>query len=300
VHPQTRVKTLLYKNLFAAGVRPKEEDFDRGYDYGGLNINFSPDARYVAFSYDVSNDGSRELFVMETSGKNRRRLTNNADGLLKIQPNFSPDGKKLLFTKVPRFRELGPGERDARRVSIGVTDIATGTDISPDLPKSTFAPFWSKTGTRLLFSHAPTLPEAFGRDETPIELQTSRIDGQDVRAFDGKWNQFVALDRMSDGRIPRYRGGNRSPVWNKPFGLPYEDLDYNKTTTSIETAFHTTRYRFSPDGQFYVSEVWWPESKTDGTGMIKSESRSGICLFKRDDPAYQRLLVPNATLVQWL
>jgi Tol biopolymer transport system component len=70
---------------------------------------FSPDGRRIVFESDVSDNG---VFLMNTDGSNRRRLTRSAfrqpDGgpCCDTDPNFSPDGKTITFVRIKKPDEL--------------------------------------------------------------------------------------------------------------------------------------------------------------------------------------------------
>ncbi|MBI4726555.1 PD40 domain-containing protein [candidate division TA06 bacterium] len=53
----------------------------------------SPDGTKIAFS--SKRDGNPEIYIMDASGQNPKRITNNPD--LDYMPSFSPDGKSLAY-----------------------------------------------------------------------------------------------------------------------------------------------------------------------------------------------------------
>jgi TolB protein len=66
--------------------------------YGGRELAYSPDGKTIVFG-QLSGDNS-VLYAMTATGHNVRRLTSrlyNSWG-----PDFSPDGKHIIFTRAPR------------------------------------------------------------------------------------------------------------------------------------------------------------------------------------------------------
>jgi TolB protein len=57
----------------------------------------SPDGRQIAFT--STRDGPLDLYVMDVSGANTRRLTTSLH--TQAQPSWSPDGRRLLFSAAP-------------------------------------------------------------------------------------------------------------------------------------------------------------------------------------------------------
>ena len=65
------------------------------------DAGWSPDGKKIAFESDRRNhQGRQEIHVMDSDGTNVRRVTPlPADAMFDITPRFSPDGKRIVFTR---------------------------------------------------------------------------------------------------------------------------------------------------------------------------------------------------------
>ena len=102
----------------------------------------SPDGMKVAF---VAGDyDNLDIYVMNIDGSGRTLLTGSTVGIWDMEPVFSPDGTKIVFSSAPSgsgFRELYVMNTD-------------GTNRTPltDNQGSNFLPAFSPDGTKIVFS----------------------------------------------------------------------------------------------------------------------------------------------------
>ncbi len=65
---------------------------------GESDVTWAPDSRRIAFSARRDGDEANQIYVLEMSGGEARRITNISTGAR--SPQFSPDGGRLLFTSL--------------------------------------------------------------------------------------------------------------------------------------------------------------------------------------------------------
>ena len=156
-------------------------------DSGSFNgdAGWSPDGSQIAFDSDRRNhQGRLEIHVMDADGSNVRRLTTlPADAMFDLAPRFSPDGRRIVFTRYI----TDPGRSALFTVGVdggGLKQLtpwgngAADADYSPD-------------GKKLVFEAYPNA-QCFG------EIYTVDSDGQH-------------LTNIADNRC---HAGSSDPVWS--------------------------------------------------------------------------------------
>jgi eukaryotic-like serine/threonine-protein kinase len=245
----------------------------------------SPDGKMLAYVRGI--DGKQDLYVSRLSGGEHLRLTN--DGTQKDDPQFSPDGEKIVFVR-----------HDANSNQSELCVIpALGGNLVPLLPWAE-NPAWSPDGSRLAFiSRKP------GETET---LVISASDGSDARTIlkgDDVYPFFGRATWSPDGKLvaaSRSRGGMNREIWtvSAQGGTPARLTQDAQGVVSDSPVF-------TPDGRGVVhrsnrggaSNIWWqpldansPVQLTSGPGpdSFPSIARNGTIAFLNSRSRYSLLL----------
>jgi TolB protein len=151
----------------------------------GSSASWSPDSKKVAFHASASGMGQpistlpgaatadSDIFVMnmddcldtvdacQVAGPIKQNITNNGDAAIDDDPDWSPDGTKLVFTSHPPTDTVPNNYPNAEIYVMAVnpdgTPVQDGTPnpqrlTNSDKPGEERAPAWSPNGERILFS----------------------------------------------------------------------------------------------------------------------------------------------------
>jgi TolB protein len=127
---------------------------------------WSPGGRQIVFSV-ASPAALQGIWVVDSNGRHRRRLTTGADS----RPAWSPDGKQIVFQRY---------DESSQTFGTLVVPAAGGaaTELTSDPGHSDFQPAWSPTGSRILFvSDRGDNPQ--GADQ--LDLWMMKANGSGVR-----------------------------------------------------------------------------------------------------------------------
>jgi Tol biopolymer transport system component len=139
-------------------------DFDRRFDIFEANLDgsgrrrltkgegynaegsYSPDGKHIVFCSNRSGKGNLELYIMDSDGKNVRRLT-KAPGCYNGGPFFSPDGKRVIFRS---------DRKKKHQLQLYVINVdGTGERaLTDDLKWVQWAPFWYKDSRHIVYTAA--------------------------------------------------------------------------------------------------------------------------------------------------
>ena len=150
--------------------------------------SWSPDGKWIAFlsrrdQVPFKHGITAEIYVMDASGGNPQRLTNNPHA--DYHPSWSPDGKQIAFASV---RE---GNTD-----IYVMDADGGNEQRlTNNPFYDYSPSWSPDGERIVF--------------------TARRDGRYKKDLDLTYEIYVMdADGGNEQRFTENRKNDFSPSWS--------------------------------------------------------------------------------------
>jgi WD40-like Beta Propeller Repeat len=131
----------------------------------------------------------QEIYTMNLDGSELRQITR--DGLNKFLPHFSPDGKRLVYSKFyfGRYGDMSP------ETDIATYDFGEDAETRLTFTGQSFAAAWSPDGTRIAFgTYGGTglwVMEADGSN-------TQRVGGPSGADDDQRWNDIAW---SSDGWI---------------------------------------------------------------------------------------------------
>jgi TolB protein len=111
-----------------------------GYDAEG---SYSPDGKQIVFC--SARDGNLELYIMDSDGRNVRKLT-NAPGCYNGGPFFSPDGKRVIFRADRR-------KKDYLQIFV-INSDGTGEEQLTDTEGVNWGPYWHPNGQHIIYAAA--------------------------------------------------------------------------------------------------------------------------------------------------
>lgn len=134
---------------------------------------FSPDGSKIAFSGSSPDLTNFDIYVINSDGTNRVRLTNTPDN--EFHPSWSSDGTRLAFARDALATGTGSGF-EKKRSDIYVmkadgSDTTKVVDVADDLN-----PSWSPDGTRIAFY-------SVAKDGSSNLIYTVRPDGTQLTAL---------------------------------------------------------------------------------------------------------------------
>jgi Tol biopolymer transport system component len=154
-------------------------------DSADADAGWSPDGKRIAFDSDRANlQGRQEIYTMAADGTDVHRVsTLPAEAEFDLAPRFSPDGKRLVFTRYKRDPDLA-ALFTIRIDGSGLRQLTPWGNGAGDAD-------WSPSGKKLVFEASPNT-RCFG------EIYTVEADGQH-------------LTNLTDNRC---HAGSADPVWS--------------------------------------------------------------------------------------
>ena len=114
-----------------------------GYD---AEASYSPDGKSIVFCSNRSGAENLELYIMDSDGKNVRKLT-NAPGCYNGGPFFSPDGKRIIFRTDRK-------KKDTLQIHVIDVDGKNDRTLAENLAWVQWCPFWYTDSKHILFAAA--------------------------------------------------------------------------------------------------------------------------------------------------
>jgi Tol biopolymer transport system component len=200
------------------------------------NPEFSPDGRFIAYERSFS------IYVAHLDGSKRRLVARNG-----YEPRWSPDGKRLLFTR-------SGGDTDAAIVSVGKEGTSMKELTSGSIDQM---PAWSPDGSSIVFV----------RDRQLSQLWTMNMDGSgESRLTRAPGKEDYGPEWSPDGTAILFT--RHMSYGRRCFG--HSEIFVVKLTSGTEVNLTDTCRRSEFDGH------WSP----DGTSIVfSSETSDGSEIF---------------------
>jgi Tol biopolymer transport system component/serine/threonine protein kinase len=207
----------------------KEEKFLNN----AFNPSFSPDGKLLAV--DASWAGPRRVWVHDAQGHNPQQITSDSsEAVDHLEPNWSPDGKSIVFQNVERTK-----------FSIKVVNVATHAITTlTDGRFHDLNPVWSRSGKYIYFSsdrggglNVWRIGVAATGEATSAPQQVTMGSGQDVQLAmspSGKQLAFSILRQNAD-------------LWRLPVS-PQTGMATGDPEEVVASTREDSRGSWSPDG----------------------------------------------------
>lgn len=303
--PQSRRKTLLYKDLFfPANKDPNSytDNYGGGLGFDHSNIAWSPDLTRVAFThYDPRFQGS-ELFIMRWDGKEKRQISNEKyDWTLRF-PRWSPDGKSIAIVKSSPYRMGSPGYGSADVVLFGfdakMRTFNKRNERGEELSGTFINPFWSRDGQKILLDYSPQSSDYV--DATNITPQVVSLDETPIADFKNNWSDFLIDNQSRNGKWRLEHSKYSAP--GAPDWQLYQSSNngYVGTILRENNGLHADRFCINDEGTKLVWQGNLSSWTIDPAGNTHPNNISGIWTATTTQISHPRLLVENGRLVNWL
>lgn len=119
---------------------------------GGSFLVWSPDGSKIAFIQETWDYGLYDLYVMNSDGTGRRRLTTESEEVASGGLAWSPDGSRIAYDV---YRCQPDSCRfDYRQISIVHSDGSGRARLTSDPSLDSFGPAWSPDGSKIAFARS--------------------------------------------------------------------------------------------------------------------------------------------------
>ncbi len=240
--------------------------------YSDSEPDWSPDGSKIVFTSGRDrgdNSQNREIYLMNADGTNQRRLTFSPAEYLNQDPQFSPDGTKIVFTVYDN------DDNEIKILNLADMSVMAVTD-TDDFE---YTPEWSPDGSRIIFSDGDSIYtiEPNGMNRTlllnrldPVNHPSYSPNGQKIvysMQESGGENIYVAdADGSNSLRVSTAALGNYSnePAWS-PDGtqivfVGFRNNDHHIFTVNADGTQETEIV--GNENEFFYNPSWQPTCAT--------------------------------------
>ena len=215
--------------------------------------NWSPDGRKIVFvELAAGNCGGGQLWIMDSDGSHLPHRLLNDQGSVDTEPSFSPNGKMVVFSRVPSSYNRNNA---IYRVNVDGTGLTAITHYSLG-SRGDVWPEYSPDGKQIAF--------VTGRDGRISCTAVMNADGSNFHFVTPAWLGGGAPDWSPDGRGLVVDTYQHFIVWGQNEELWMVDLEGDGIT-------RLTRNNFPEQDSYYVQpHDYTPSWSPDGTAIVFS------------------------------
>jgi Tol biopolymer transport system component len=323
---EPNIKDEIYNDLFFYDFKSKEEH-RLTFNSRAYNPSFSPDGNSIAFL--SQKDGTVNLYIMDSDGKNVRQITSFQDQEQLYGPKWSPDGKMIAMDfSVKDGRDIAVVNSDGSgfKILIGGTDDERNPNFSADgeyivyssdktgifniyrynlkngtteqitnVPGGAFMPAQNKNGDLAFASYTSAgYKLAIIRGAKPIDSTIGTYIKKELRKRPVSYtnNEWSALNNYDDSKLPDYKSRDYRNIFGSMSFFPFIRIDnYIKRDNFIDI--------LKPGFYFMSSEAVDKYSVFGGASINTNLERDLFFIFEYKDklPLFYSLgLTPNLSI----
>ncbi len=176
-------------------------------------LSWSPDGRWIAVSHREPGEPHEGIYLLSMNGETRRLTNSPADSHGDHAPAFSPDGRKLAFSRL-----LGFSNSEIYVLSLDANRQATGEVRLTDHKRWSSNPVWTGGGERILYLFGQSGNLRMHRELRMIASSGMPSSDRAIPLGDNLW-------QISAGRRLIYSQREDTNIWRAGIAPPGEPLE---------------------------------------------------------------------------